>query len=385
MFQRQLKLSKNNNLFLFGARSTGKSTLVRSLFSDEREVLWIDLLTEKDEEVYSRHPDELSRVLQAKPYRWVVIDEIQKIPKLLEVVHLEIEKKKTKFILTGSSARKLKRGASDLLGGRAFTYHLFPLTQDELGETFDLQAALSFGTLPGIFEFPQPEDRNEFLRSYAKTYLKEEIIVEQIVRQVQPFKDFLEIAAQCNGEIINYSKIARDIGIDDKTVHSYFQILEDTLIGFFLPPYHRSVRKRQREAPKFYLFDTGVKRALDRSLRVELLPQTSAYSKAFEHWVILEAFRLNEYKRLDFQMMYLRTKDDAEVDLVIERPGEKSLLVEIKSSTHVKEEDASHLRRFLKDWGEPVEAYIWSRDPLEKKFGDVTALPWEKGLRAAGL
>ena len=384
MIRRLAKLSKNSSLFLFGARGTGKSTLIRDLFSAENP-LWIDLLLEKDEEVFGRNPGELSALLNRKNYDWVVIDEVQKVPKLLDIVHLEIEKKKTKFALTGSSARKLKRGAADLLAGRAFTYNLYPFLRLELGERFSLNTALSLGSLPGMMEFSELSDRQEYLRSYVKTYLKEEIIAEQVVRQIQPFRDFLEIAAQCNGQIINYSKIARDIGVDDKTVQTYFQILEDTLLGFMLPSFHRSIRKRQREAPKFYFFDPGVKRALDRTLRMELLPQTYAYGKAFEHWVILEAMRMNEYLRLDYQFMYLKTKDHAEIDLVIERPGQKTLLVEIKSTTQVQPEAVKNLERFVNDWDAPAEAQLWSQDPHEKRLGSVLVLPWEKGLMEAGL
>jgi uncharacterized protein len=384
MFRRLLKPSKNNSFFIFGPRGTGKTTLLKSLFA-AREPLWIDLLLDSDEETFRRAPEELSVILARHPREWVVIDEIQKNPKLLDIVQLEIENKNTKFVLTGSSARKLKRGAANLLGGRAFGYHLFPLTHEELKEEFDLSLALTHGTLPKLFELKNSEDRAEFLRSYVQVYLKEEIIAEQLIRKIDPFRDFLQIAAQSNGQIINYSKIAGDAGVDDKTVHSYYQILEDTLIGFRLQSYHRSVRKRQREAPKFYFFDPGVTRALNRTLRVELVPQTYAYGKAFEHWVILEAFRLNEYRRLDYQLMYLRTKDGAEVDLVFERPGEKDLLVEIKSSSRIGAADVRQLERFIRDWKKPAEGHVWSLDPREKRIGSVLALPWQKGLQEAGL
>jgi predicted AAA+ superfamily ATPase len=200
-----------------------------------------------------------------------VIDEVQKNPKLLDVVHLEIEKKKNiQFILSGSSARKLKRGSANLLAGRAFTFHLFPLTNFEIGSTFDLQHALEFGTLPKLLEYSVDLDCTRFLKAYVKTYLKEEIIAEQIVRKVEPFQDFLEVCAQMNGKIINFSKIATEVGVDEKTVKTYIDILADTLIGFYLPPFHRSIRKRQRIAPKFYLMDTGVKRALGAGFGIPL-------------------------------------------------------------------------------------------------------------------
>jgi predicted AAA+ superfamily ATPase len=190
--------------------------------------------------------------------------------------------------LTSSSARKLKRGSANLLAGRAFTYKLFPLTHLELAKQFDLNQALTYGTLPKLLEYEDNNDKVEFLRSYTQTYLREEIQIEQLVRRLNPFRDFLELAAQNNGEILNYTKISRDIGVDHKTVANYYQILEDTLVGFYLPPFHKSVRKRQLESPKFYLFDTGVKRALERSFNIPLNKRSYAYGKAFEHFVILE-------------------------------------------------------------------------------------------------
>ncbi|MBI1883229.1 MAG: ATP-binding protein [Chlamydiae bacterium] len=381
MIRRLQNLHENNSFFLFGARGTGKTTLLEQHFS-KKDALWIDLLTDADEERYGRHPDELIRVLATKKYRRVVIDEVQKAPKILDVIHHEMEKNKAiQFILTGSSARKLKRGASNLLAGRAFTYHLFPLVHAELGEAFHLRDALTFGTLPKLLEYSAPEEKNDFLRAYVKNYLREEIQIEQLIRQLNPFRNFLEIAAQGNGTIINFSRIAREAGIDDKTVANYFSILEDTLIGVLLPPFHRSVRKQQRESPKFYFFDTGVVRALAGTLRVELLPQTFAFGNAFEHWVILECFRFNEYKKLDYKFSYLMTKDNAEIDLIIQRPGETDLLVEIKSTHRVMGEHLYSLKRFQKDWDCTCEAQVWSLDPLEKNIDGVVCLYWQTAMQ----
>jgi predicted AAA+ superfamily ATPase len=379
MFRRLLKLSHSNSLFLFGARGVGKSTLLREIFGS-KETLWIDLLSDEDEERFGRDPDELTKVLDRRKFKRVIIDEIQKSPKLLDVVHIEIEKKKIHFVLTGSSARKLKRGAGNLLGGRAFVYHLFPLTYRELGKTFDLERALRFGTLPQIFSYSSESDVMEYLRSYISAYLKEEILIEQLIRDLDPFRDFLEIAAQTNGQIINFSKIARDVGVDDKTIKSYFQILEDTLVGFLLPPFHRSIRKRQRESPKFFLFDVGVKRALDKTLRLDILPRNYSFGSAFEHFVLAECFRLNEYLKLDFKFSYLRTKDDVEIDLIIERPGQPDLLVEIKSTDRVVEDDARSLNSIVKDWDRDYEAEIWSLDPFEKQEGHLRCRHWMNAL-----
>ena len=379
MFRRLQKLSHSNSLFLFGARGVGKSTLLRERF-ELKDTLWIDLLSDEDEERFGRAPDELTKVLDRKKFKRVIIDEIQKSPKLLDVVQIEIEKKKVHFVLTGSSARKLKRGAGNLLGGRAFVYHLFPLTYRELGKTFDLERALRFGTLPQIFSYRSESDVMEYLRSYISAYLKEEILIEQLIRDLNPFRDFLEIAAQTNGQIINFSKIARDVGVDDKTIKSYFQILEDTLVGFFLTPFHRSIRKRQRESPKFFLFDVGVKRALDKTLRLDILPGNYSFGSAFEHFVLAECFRLNEYLKLDFKFSYLRTKDDVEIDLIIERPGQPDLLVEIKSTDKVVEDDTRSLNSIAKDWDRDYEAEIWSLDLIEKQEGFVRCRHWMNAL-----
>ncbi len=386
MVNRIQKLSKNSHLFLFGARGTGKTTLLRLLFdkNSKGSTLWIDLLSEADEDRFGRHPDELSHHLKAKHYDYVVIDEIQKFPKLLDIVHLEIESKvrskKTYFILTGSSARKLKRNAANLLGGRAFTNFLFPYTHQELGELFNLETVLKFGSLPLTWSYEDDEQKCEFLRSYVRNYLKEEILEEQIVRKIDTFRDFLEIAAQHSGEIINFSKIGRDVGTSDQTVKSYYQILEDTLVGISLPSFHRSIRKRQREAPKFYLFDLGIKSALERTLKVPLEKRTSAYGKAFEHFIILEIFRMCEYLKNDFRLSYLRTKDDAEIDLVIERPGLPDLLLEIKSTQMIREEDIRTISRFSREWDKEVEAQVWSQDSLTTKINEVTSYHWKEGF-----
>ncbi len=380
MFQRLLKPSLSQSFFLFGPRGTGKTTFLKRFFKDQK-CLWIDLLDAKQEERYALDVDLLYREIQSQKSHtsWVVIDEVQKNPKLLDTVHRLIEETKIRFALTGSSARKLKRGAANLLAGRAFMNHLFPLTHLEMGKDFNLKNALHWGTLPRVVQFDSDEDKKDYLKAYALTYLKEEIWAEHIIRQLEPFRRFLPIAAQSNGQILNYSNIARDVGVDYKTIQSYFQILEDTLVGFFLEPFHHSIRKQQHQAPKFYFFDTGVKRAIDNSLDVPLKPATYAFGDAFEHWVITEIFRLNRYTKKDYSLTYLRTKDDAEIDLIIERRGSKTLLVEIKSTNHVDPLEAKKLERFLNGFPK-AKALLLSLDPHPQKIGQVEALPWEKGI-----
>ena len=318
-------------------------------------MFWINLLDPESEDRYARDPALLMQEIRAlrNPVEWIVIDEVQKVPRLLDSVHAIIESKEIqnppKFALTGSSARKLKRGGANLLAGRAFVNHLFPLTHRELGESFCLDEILKWGSLPKKFSFTEDKERQAFLRSYALTYLKEEVWAEHLVQDLEPFRKFLEIAAQMNGHLINFSKIAQDVSIDDKTVKKYFQILEDILLGIVLEPYAKSVRKRQLKSPKFYLFDLGVKRALDRTLTNTLNKQTYEYGRAFEHFVIAEMHRLHEYNPKDFHFSFFNTQNGTEVDLIVDRPGMPTALVEIKSTTQVSEDDTSVLKNLKRD------------------------------------
>lgn len=283
------------------------------------------------------------------------------------------------FILTGSSARRLKRGGANLLAGRAFVYHLHAFSCFELVDHFDLEEALHWGTLPRIFNLDGETEKSEFLRSYADTYLKEEIWSEQVVRKLQPFRRFLEVAAQCNGKIINYANIARDVGVDDKTIKEYFSILEDTMIGFFLEPFHNSFRKRLVGKPKFYFFDPGVVRSLSRRLSVPLASKTAAYGEAFEHFVLLEFIRLGSYFQPDYRFSFIRTVSDVEIDLVVERPNKPLLCIEIKSAEII---DRMSIRSFIKVTKEipNCEAIVLSQDRFMKTFDHVNCYPWKQGI-----
>lgn len=380
LIPRLLQLPTQRHLFLFGARNTGKSTLIEQYYQS-LGAFYFDLLDQDLEQQLLQRPNTLYDMVQALPkdQPYVVIDEIQKIPALLNVVQRLMKQKDRYFIMSGSSARKLKQESANLLAGRAFVYHLYPLTAIELGSQFDLDQALQWGTLPEILNYPNDEDKKSFLMSYAHTYLKEEIIAEQFVRQLTPFRRFLEIAAQCNGQIINYANIARDIQVDDKTVKAYFSLLEDTLIGYMLEPYHGSLRKRIHQKPKFYFFDTGIVRALARFLDVKLLPSTTAYGKAFEHFIINECIRLAAYYKKDYQFSYLRTVTDLEIDLIIDRPGLPTLLIEIKSSRAVTETMLKALKLLKKDFPNS-QAMCLSNDTYAKQFSDLLVMPWQQGL-----
>ena len=376
MYKRIIKTTENNSYFLFGARGTGKTTLLKEKYTPDKS-LYIDLLNPEMEDLYARKPAELSR--QAKilspDIKWIIIDEIQKVPKLLNIVHQLIEGGDRKFILTGSSSRKLKRGVANLLAGRAFVYTLYPFIFKELKDNFILEDVLNWGSLPGIYAFSSTEDKASFLRAYALTYVKEEIITEQIIRKLDPFRQFLKIAAQSNGKIINYSRIADDVGVDTKTIISYFSILEDTLIGYILPPFHHSIRKQQRSNPKFYLFDTGVKKALDRTLSIGLVEGTYAFGNAFEHFLILEIIRIIHYFYPDWQYYYLKTPAGAEIDLILDRPGMEYLFIEIKSKTSISRRDVSAVGKFSRDFTES-KAVCLSRDKNHKMIDNVECYYW---------
>lgn len=385
MIIRSLNILKSNSFFLFGARATGKTTLVNQLFPNNL-ALSINLL---DTSLYARlqaYPAELRTLAEPalNADKWIIIDEVQKVPALLDIVHDLIERRQAKFGLTGSSARKLRRGASNLLAGRAFTYRLFPLTPDELGERFNLENALTWGTLPQIYQFEDDPSRYRYLQSYVETYLQEEIVAEQIVRKLPPFRRFLQIAAQTNGEIINYTRIAKDIDSDPVSVKSYFQILEDTLIGFFLEPFHRSIRKRQRKSPKFYLFDPGVIRAQAYQLDIPVRSGTYSFGRLFETFLVNVIRASLDYQGRQYQLSYLCTKDGAEIDLIVERGGEKPLLIEIKSAERIYETDIANLTHLAADVPEGRPMCL-CRCTTAQRIKDVDVLPWRQGLEEIGI
>ncbi|MBX2946311.1 MAG: ATP-binding protein [Cyclobacteriaceae bacterium] len=385
MIKRIVEFSRKNSLFLFGARGTGKTHLLKERYAYGNN-WYIDLLNPEVSRKYLLSPAVFVQELAArKPApEWVIIDEVQKVPALLDLIHQQIESTKQKFILSGSSARKLKRGAANLLAGRAFVYNLYPLTAKEIGNGFDLHEALHWGTLPKLLDLPEVQDKKEFLRAYANTYLREEILQEQIIRKLEPFQRFLPVAAQMAGKVINYSKIAFDTGTSVPTIQSYFQILEDTLLGFTLPQFHESIRKRQRSNPKFYFFDTGIQRTLLDELNTTLNPRTSQYGNVFEQFIINEINRLQSYYRKDYRLSYLLTGAGVEIDLIIERPGLKRAAVEIKSTTTITQSDLRGLLTLGKDIPD-CELFCLSNDSTPKIIEGVQCLPWQAGLSELGL
>ena len=377
MIQRTLKLPKKQSFFLFGARGTGKTTLLQKTFS-KKDSIFIDLLDVRIFEEFLEDPGRFEDLIKINKKR-IIVDEIQKLPKLLDTVHRYIQKEKRQFILTGSSSRRLKQKGVNLLAGRAWVYHLYPLTSKELGQKFNLKKALERGTLPEAFLSTSKSSAEEYLKAYTGTYLEKEIQQEQWVRKLQPFRKFLSIAAQMNGKIINKFKMAKDTGVDDVTIANYFEILEDTLLGKILPAFHHSVRKAQKQAPKFYFIDLGIQRALSKTLSLNLLPQTPAYGEAFENWFLMEIIKTADYKRLDWEYSYLRTKNNLEIDLIIRQP-KKNLLIEVKSTNRIKPEDAKTLETLGQDVDPKASKWLISNDPLERKFGSTRALHWKTAL-----
>jgi predicted AAA+ superfamily ATPase len=308
-----------------------------------------------------------------------MIDEIQKVPLLLDEVHKLITEEGIFFALTGSSARKLKKAGVNLLAGRASQYKLYPLTFEELGSDFDLISALSWGTLPETINLKNSSNKEDYLYAYVDTYLKQEIVLEQLVRNIQPFSSFLQVAAATNGESVVYENIAKDTGVTSVSIKTYFEILEDTLIGFNLPPYHSSKRKRFKRAPKFYFHDLGVVRALKNILKVPAQPGTFEFGNLFETFIINEIVRLNEYRRTRFELSHMRIDDSEEIDLIVERPGARTVLIEIKSKEKIDERDTKTLNKLYPDF-DNAEAYLFSRDKVHRTVQNVQCLEWRAGL-----
>lgn len=380
MLHRLCKLPKTNSFFLFGPRGVGKTTLIRDQFPPEK-ALYLNLLDDvlMDQLLldFSRFTDLIDQ--PAHRDKAVIVDEVQKLPKILNVAHTQIQDRKRQFVLTGSSSRKLKQTSANLLAGRAWLYHLYPLSTQEMGKEFDLKKALEQGGLPDAF-LASPSDACEYLNAYVATYLQKEIQQEQWIKNLEPFRKFLAVAAQMNGKILNKALLAQQAGVDPSTVAHYFEILEDTLLGFLLPAFGRSVRKAQRQAPKFYFIDPGIKRGLDKTLTVQLLPQSYAWGDAFEHWVILEFIKRAQYARLDWSFSYLRTKEDVEIDLIVQRPGLRELFVEIKSTHQIRASHAKALETLGEDTNPKAEKILLSCDPLRRTFGKTQAMHWQEGL-----
>lgn len=367
MFKRYLhNRLPNHNFFLFGPRQVGKSTLLQK----EKPDLTINLLDPELQLTYEKNPnllkqqiDNLQKGVKAK----ILIDEVQRVPKLLDIVHSITEQRpEIQFILCGSSARKLRHGASNLLGGRALYRTMHPLTLEELADNFNLEWVLAYGSLPKIYSILRENKINEardFLRAYTVTYLREEIKAEALVRNLQGFQNFLDVAVAQYSEQVNFSSVSRECQVALTTVKEYYSILEDTLIGFFLRPYFKSERKRMSRQPKFYFFDNGVTRSLSGTLNDP--PNLTEQGRLFEQWIIQEVYRYNEYHQKDWKLSFWRTSHGAEVDLLISRGTKLLYAIELKFKHRISSADLSGLKSFHASHPE-VPCFVVS--PLKQSF-----------------
>lgn len=370
MFQRILQireLVKRKSAFLLGPRMTGKSTLIRQQLPD---ALTIDLLDPREFLTLTAHPDRLRERVAAAPRaeseRYVVIDEIQKLPILLDEVHRLIElDKKLRFVLTGSSARKLRRGDVNLLGGRARRAELMPLVSAEIGGGASAVKRLArHGGLPAVLESTEPEEE---LRDYVGTYLKEEIVSEGLSRNLPAFARFLETAAASSGEQVQFSQIASDAGVPARTVRDHFQLLEDTLLGTLLPPFRQTPSRKAVAAQKFYFFDLGIPQALlSRSAAAK---GSTEYGSALEHLVFNELRAALSYKRAQGTLSYWRTTSQFEVDFVIAFGSRPPIAIEVKATSNVTARDLKGLRAFADDQPH-ASRYVICREPHPRDTED---------------
>lgn len=378
MLKRQITLPKNKSFFLFGPRQTGKSTLINERFT--KNIWRVDLLLNDVFLSYSKNPSLFRQEAQEKinneKIKYIFIDEVQRLPELLNEVQYLMQEFKCKFILSGSSARKLKRGGANLLGGRAIQRFLFPFTYNEIKDRFKLEDALFYGTLPPIIEKTNKE-KSDILNSYVNTYLREEIQMEGIVRNLGGFSRFLDMSCSQFGELTSYSEIARECQLPVRTVQSYYEILEDTLIGFKLEPWRKSIRKRLSAHPKFYFFDNGIVNAVTKRLTAPVDP--GLRGKLFEQFIILETYRIIHYKQSEANIFFWRTNHGAEIDLLIEKHGKLLAAIEIKGSSNISGSHLSGIRAF-KEEKPNVPAYIVCLVKNKYQLNNVTILPWQKYL-----
>ena len=364
MFQRLLSLPEpgTETFFLWGPRQAGKSTLLRQRYPDG---IWVDLLKADEFRRYATRPEQLREELEAAgpdPSRQVVIDEIQKVPALLDEVHWLIENRGLRFALCGSSARKVRRGAANLLGGRALRYELRGLTAGELGESFDLDRMLNHGCLPSIYGSSGHRRR---LDAYIADYLRQEVAAEGLVRNLPAFSDFLDAAALSDTNGVNYSNVARECGVSGPTAKAYFGILEDTLLARWLPRWRRRAKRRLAGAPKLYFEDVGLVNRLAR--RGELHRGSDEYGKAFENWVFHELSAFLAYRERDEQLTYWRLPSGIEVDFVV---GDMRIAIEAKASARVTNRHLKGLRTLAEEHPGVGRRAVVSLEPRPRRTSD---------------
>jgi predicted AAA+ superfamily ATPase len=370
MFKRALPLPSRptDSFFLWGPRQTGKSTLLRGLYPD---AFWLDLLKTDDLVRYTQRPSLLREELEAEPTRrLVVVDEIQKVPGLLDEIHWLIENRSRVFAMSGSSARKVRRSHANLLGGRAVRYELFGLTSEEIGRGFDLVRALNHGLLPRHYLADAP---GRYLRAYVQDYLKEEILQEGLSRNLPAFSTFLSTAALSDAELISYTSIARECGVSSPAVKDWFEILVDTLLGSYLPAYTKRPKRRVIGAPKFYFADVGVVNVLAKRGRIE--PGSPLFGKAFESWVHHELRAYSQYRERFFDLSHWRLASGIEVDFIVD---DMAGAIEAKGTGRVRSDELNGLRQLVVDHGRIKRRCVVCLEPRARVTEDgIEVLPWK--------
>ena len=371
MLNRLLSLNdiESDSLFLWGPRQTGKSTLLKQLFPN---VPYYDLLKSDVYTKYKLKPSLLrDECMMLDEGSVVVIDEVQKIPALLDEVHWLMTNKDIRFILCGSSARKLRRTSANMLGGRAIRKVLHPLVSAEIPD-FDLNKAINHGMLPRHYLIENPQKR---LQAYIGDYLQQEIIAEALVRNLDSFTRFLEVAALSDTEMVNYTRIASDCGVSSKTIKEYFTILEETLVGMFIPAYTKVIKRKVQLAPKFYYFDVGITNYLLH--REKLQHGTAEYGHAFEHLIIQELAAYLDYSESNKKLSFWHTLNNAyEVDAVI---GDAELAIEIKSSERIVSSHLKGLKAFKEEHPQ-CKLVVVSLEETPRLFNDVEVWPAKEFL-----
>ena len=367
----QLPPKGKHSIFLFGPRGTGKTSWIKEHLPS---ILYIDLLETVTYQTFLANPALLQKRIPEGFTHWIVIDEIQKIPDLLNEVHRLIEQHHYRFLLTGSSARKLRRKGVNLLAGRAFEYHMHPLTCEEMGSDFSLHTALTFGLLP--FVYSEGDDPQHYLDSYIATYLREEVQQEALVRNIGEFSRFLQVASFSQGQSINYSEIAREAAIERRVVSSYFELSHDLLLSCTLPVFTKKAKRRMVAQPKFYFFDVGVYRAIRPKGPLDITEEIDG--AALETLFLQHLIAFNNYYRLGYEFYYWRTSNQLEVDFIAY--GECGLFAfEIKRKRSISSRDLTGLKAFGDDYPMAKLYMVYGGDHDEFS-GKINVVPFEKML-----
>ena len=366
--KQNFKESDRESLFLWGARQTGKSTLLKERYP---KTLLFDLLLSDVFERLQRNPSLLREIVMAETCPDpVIIDEIQRIPALLNEVQWLMVNHGTRFILSGSSPRKILHAGANLLGGRALRYELYPLICQEIPD-FNLVRALNHGLLPRHYLSDRPE---KLLSAYIGNYLHDEIMAEAKIRKMASFSSFLEAAAFSNGETVNFTNIASDCGVSSPTVRDYFQILEETMIGRFLPSFQKKPKRRVTQAPRFYYFDIGIANYLLKRKSIE--PGSEAFGRTFEHFIYNEIWAHSNYSGLHYPISYWRTSSGMEVDFIL---GDHQVAIEVKATDQANVRHFKGLTRFAEEY-KVDHLILVSNDPSPRKIGDISVMPWQHFL-----